>query len=145
MPIPLRKKVIKQSHIPIMLSQMKRLQPKPVNCLHYLLKQTREIMRQPFHFLVEWVFQQIFIDISEQMDQTSLLCARNRIVTRIEVRDQNPFEATEYLLRRTSVARFGIDECNFLQVRENPHVTTLASNCGFGLVSVDQLACCNFL
>src|SRR3954454_2373458 len=77
-------------------------------------------------------------------DQTSLLWASNGIVSRIEVRDQNPFEAAEYLLRRTSFARSGIDECHLLQVRENPNVATLASNCRFGFVSVDKPARCNF-
>src|SRR3954447_1582008 len=70
------------------------------------------------------------------MDQALLLSSVDAVISRIEVRHENPCEAAENVLKCASVARIAKNVGHTLKVRKYPHVAELLINCDFRLVSM---------
>jgi hypothetical protein len=100
---------------------------------------TAEIGSDGLEFLVPRIGSEILIEVANEMDQTFLLLAWQRVVSGIEVGDEYALEALEQVVQEIRLPRWPVQVDNFLQVREDPDIPFANyPDVDFGLVSVDE-------
>lgn len=72
-----------------MFPQVPGFEAAPINRLDDSTQQRPELLDHAFEFRIQWVSQQIIVNISYQMYKTLLLLALERIVRRVEIGDQH--------------------------------------------------------
>ena len=111
-----------------------------VDSVHDGPQQLAELRRQCLELLVEWVPQQIAVEVSDQMDKAFLLGAVQRVVAAVEIGDENPREALEQSLEEAGLPAWPVQIQHVLHVRQHPDIAFLLLQIDFGLVSMGQLA-----
>src|SRR5437016_9061267 len=56
-----------------------------VHCLYYRSQKRSELLGDAFQFCVEWILEQIFVDVAYEMHEAFLLLTVQRIISRVEV------------------------------------------------------------
>ena len=94
-----------------------------VDGLNHRLQGERVPPRQFLQFLVEGMLEQVVVDVPHQMEMALLLAARDRIIRRVEVRDEDASEVSKRLLEKGSFPGRMIEVDDDLRARERPDVT----------------------
>src|ERR1017187_1327426 len=97
-------------------------------------------MHQRLHFFIKRLLQNIFVQITDQMDQAFLLSATDRIIRRVEIGDQHTSETTQELHGNTPFTGSRPKVDHFLHAREYPHVTAAAFSAQVSFISMYKLA-----
>src|SRR5205814_10050963 len=108
-----------------MSTQMMGFQPKSIYCCYHRSEEACEAMRQALQFNIERFLQNVLIDVSQQVNQTPLLCTFDGVIPRVEVGHQNALEVGQHLPCSVGVSRVAVHIRHVLQVRENPNVVVL--------------------
>ena len=123
-----------------MLRQVVLLQPESVDRRDHRLDDGGEPGGRLLQVLVERVFQQVVVQVSDQVDEALLLRALDRVVGRVEVGDQDTLEPGQGLLRGRSVPGRGVDVHRRVGAGEDPDVRVpyRPHHPHLGLVGMDQ-------
>ena len=105
-----------------MLTQVSALEAVTVYCLDYCPQQSSKLLGNTFQFCVQGVFQQIIVDIANDMYDALLLLAGERIICRIEVGDQNAGEGMEHLLEKRSLPGWLVKVIHFVHAGQHPDI-----------------------
>src|ERR1035437_7384549 len=70
-----QKALVESRHLYLMFLEEASFQAKPIDSLDYGLQQSSELMHQHLHFFIKRFLKNIFVKITNQMDQAFLLCA----------------------------------------------------------------------
>src|SRR6266571_2913934 len=97
-------------------------------------------MNQRLHFFVKRLLENIFVQIPDQMNQASLLCATDRIIRRIEIGDQYTVETIQELLGNVPFTGSRPKVDHFLHTREYPHITTTTFGTQVSFIGMYELS-----
>ena len=68
-------------------------------------------------FRIEGVAKEIAVEVSNEVDETLLLIAGQRVVASVEVSDEYPLEVVEQILQKISLPAGAVEISHVLQVR----------------------------
>ena len=114
------------------------LQAKAINRFNDLLQKLREPANYALEFIVKRIAEYLGVQIAHQVEEAPLLGAVERIIRRVEIRHEDAFEIAQCRLGNFTFAGFRIEVGYFVQVREDPDISRLASNIGPSLIDMHQ-------
>src|SRR4051812_24846407 len=91
---------------------------------------------QFLEFLVEWMLEEVIVDVPHQVEMAFLLRAIHRVVSRVEVRHENACEISERLLEECPPPRRAVEIDDDLRPREDPDVAAPSPDFDLRLVAV---------
>src|SRR5881397_671988 len=103
-----------------MLLQMSLSQAEPVNGLDNRLQHIAKVLGHAFEFVVQWIFQQVVVDIPYEVHETLLLRARQRVIGGIEIRHQDSPEWSKQFGQKRSFTIRPVQEEYGVQTRHHP-------------------------
>jgi hypothetical protein len=80
---------------PAMFAETSRFKAEPLNVFENRNQQITNSRDKSLQFIVKWILPEIIVQVSDQMDEAFLLHARERVISSIEVRDDDAFESRE--------------------------------------------------
>src|SRR5271166_1462181 len=93
-----------------------------IHRLYHGLDQADKLPPEPLEHVVIRVFQQIVVQVADEMDKAFLLRAINGIIRRVKIRHQNSREILEHRLNGAAFPRWSIEICNLLHTRKDPYI-----------------------
>lgn len=124
------------------------LEPAQVPCFQSILvdrldhgyEQIADIENERLELAVEGIAPEVFVEVSYEVDKAFLLRAFDRVVTGIEVRDQDARVALQEFADNRSFSSLGHPEHNMHSICEDPNVVVVALNVQTCLVDVNERA-----
>ena len=106
-----------------MLLQMSLLQAEAVNGLDNRLQYIAKLLGQAFEFYVQWIFQQVVVDVPYKVNETLLLWARQRVIDGVEIRHQDSPKWPKQFGQKRSFTIRPVEEENRIKARQHPNIS----------------------
>src|SRR5271166_1199815 len=110
-----------------------------VNGLDNCTQQSTKGPGDRLEFFIIRVVQQLLIHIPNEVDETFLLGAVDRVVGGVEVGNKNPVKVSEQFLQEVPLSCWSIHKNNFFQSRKNPYITLPGLELHFRLIDVKEM------
>src|SRR2546423_6909970 len=98
------------------------------------LQDGNERLCERLQALVERIVEEVVVNIPREVNEALLLRARDRVVSRVEVRNQHASESVEQFQQDGPLPGWGVGVDDFFHVGEGPDVAGVSLDYSLGLV-----------